>query len=45
MKRRPEGRVSAKDGDTPEAAAEPAAEPTETNETTEATEQTEEGGQ
>jgi hypothetical protein len=43
MKRRPEGRVSAKDGDTPEAAAEPAAEPTETNETTEATEQTEGG--
>jgi len=42
MKRRPEGRVSAKDGDTPEAAAEPAAGPTET---TEATEQTEEGGE
>jgi len=38
MKRGPEGRVSAKDGDTPEAAAEP-------NETTEATEQTEEGGE
>ncbi len=38
MKRRPEGRVSAKDGDTPEAAAEP-------TETTEATEQTEEGGE
>ena len=42
MKRRPEGRVAAKDGDTPEAAAEPAAESTET---TEATEQTEEGGE
>jgi len=42
MKRRPEGRVSAKDGDTPEAAAEPAADPTETPE---ATEQTEEGGE
>jgi large subunit ribosomal protein L15 len=42
MKRRPEGRVSATDGDTPEAAAEPAAE---TTETTEATEQTEEGGE
>src|SRR6266852_4111337 len=40
LKRRPEGRVSAKDGDTPEAAAEPADEPTET---TEATEQTEGG--
>ena len=37
LKRRPEGRVAAKDGDTPEPAAET------TTETTEATEQTEGG--
>jgi len=42
MKRRPEGRVSAKDGDTPEAAAEA---PAAATETPEATEQTEEGGE
>jgi large subunit ribosomal protein L15 len=42
LKRRPEGRVSAKDGETPEAEAEA---PAAATETTEATEQTEEGGE